>query len=278
MKFKKIYIEITNQCNLDCSFCIKNDRKKEFMSLEDAEKVFKEVKNYTDYIYLHLMGEPLLHPNINEIIEMAHKNDLNVNITTNGYLIDKIKNNPYIRQLNISLQSFDEKYNKSFDDYLNQIFETIKTFPNTIINFRLWANTPYTSKFITYLEEKYKKKIIINSNGNATLNKNIFLSIKNEFEWPKIEKSRRVIENTGTCLALKDHIGILVNLDVVACCMDANGKIKFGNLKTNSLSEIINSEKFNLIKNNFENNKKIDPLCLNCNFYTSPTNLEKKVE
>ena len=67
-KYKKIYIEITNICNLNCSFCSKDKRKKEYMSLDNFEHILKKIHNYTDYIYLHVKGEPLLHPNITEII------------------------------------------------------------------------------------------------------------------------------------------------------------------------------------------------------------------
>lgn len=267
--FKKIYIEITNNCNLDCSFCIKNKRLKRFMSIDEYQKVLDNIKPYTQYVYLHLMGEPLLHPKINEIIDMTSKNEINVNITTNGYLLKRVENNKNIRQINISLHSFDNKYNISLNEYLNNIFETVKTLPNTIINYRLWATNEHYNEIIKILEEKYQKEIIPNDIGNFTLDKNVFISIKEEFKWPEIKESGREsnIPSTGTCLALKDHIGILSNLDVVACCLDSNGDICFGNLNDTSLEEIINSEKFNYIKTNLENNIKTEELCQNCNFY-----------
>ena len=269
MNFKKIYIEITNNCNLDCTFCIKNKREKKFISTKEYMKVLENIKPFTNYVYLHLMGEPLLHPKINEIIDMTSKNKINVNITTNGYLLKRVENNQNIRQINISLHSFDEKYNIGLKDYLNNIFDTIKTLPNTIINYRLWASNKHYYEIIKILEEKYQKEIIPNNIGNFTLDKNIFVSIKEEFKWPEIKESRKegTKSFTGTCLALKDHIGILSNLDVVACCLDSNGDICFGNLNDNTLAEIINSEKFNYIKMNLENNIKTEELCKNCNFY-----------
>lgn len=269
MKFKKIYIEITNKCNLDCDFCIKNNREKKFMSLEEYQLVLSNIKPFTNYVYLHLMGEPLLHPYINEIIDLTNQNKINVNITTNGYLIKRITGNKNIRQINISLHSFNEKYKLSLDEYLNNIYLSIENMPETIVNFRLWAGTKNYDNIINSLESRYNKKIIPNNLGNFKLDKNVFVSIKHEFEWPKIkEGGREILQPTsGTCLALKDHIGILSNLDVVACCLDSNGDINFGNLKHISLSEIIKSEKFNYIKTNLENNIKTEALCQNCNFY-----------
>ena len=109
-KFKKIYIEITNACNLNCNFCIKNKRKIKNISKDEFLLILKKIKPYTNYLYFHILGEPLLHDNINEFIDIASKN-FKINITTNGYLIDKIKNNQNIRQLNISLHSFNIQYN-----------------------------------------------------------------------------------------------------------------------------------------------------------------------
>ena len=113
-RFKKIYVEITNSCNLNCEFCIKNKRHKKFISIEEFEKLLSKIKNYTDYLYFHVLGEPLLHPKINELIDIASK-DFKINITTNGYLIDRIKDNNNINMLNISLHSYDSKYNVSLN-------------------------------------------------------------------------------------------------------------------------------------------------------------------
>ena len=111
MRFKKIYIEITNACNLNCSFCIKNKRKINYITLENYKFIINKIKPYTKEIYLHILGEPLLHPNINEFIEYAQNQDLLVNITTNGYLITNLNTNK-IHRLNISLHSYNENYKK----------------------------------------------------------------------------------------------------------------------------------------------------------------------
>ena len=265
MRFKKVYIEITNICNLDCDFCIKNKREKKFMSLEEYQHVLDEIKPYTKYIYLHLMGESLMHPKINEFIDLACSNGFYVNITSNGYLINKIKNNKNIRQINISLQSFDEKYNITLKNYLDNIFDTINSFDSTIINYRIWVNTKNTSKVLDLLEKKYKTKIIPNNRGNFTLDNNIYISFKDEFNWPTINNNNN--QNVkGSCRALKDHIGVLSNLDVVACCLDSNGDICFGNLKETSLNDILSSEKFIKMYENLNNNIKTEKLCINCNF------------
>ena len=125
MYYKKIYLEITNQCNLKCDFCIQNKRNVKFIKKQDFIAVLDKIKSYTNYLYFHVLGEPLLHPDINEFIDIAHNRNFSINITTNGYLIKRVKDNKNIRQLNISLHSFDEKYLVSLDKYLETIFEVV---------------------------------------------------------------------------------------------------------------------------------------------------------
>ena len=98
--YKKIYLEITNNCNLSCPFCIKNERVKQFMTFDNFKVILEKIKPYTNYLYFHVLGEPLLHPKINEFIDYGSKL-FNINITTNGYLIDRIIDNKNIRQINI---------------------------------------------------------------------------------------------------------------------------------------------------------------------------------
>ena len=94
-KFKKIYIEITNNCNLNCDFCIKNKRPIKYIDIEHFMYLLNSLKNHTDYLYFHILGEPLIHPKINYLINEASKY-YKINITTNGYLINRISGNKNI--------------------------------------------------------------------------------------------------------------------------------------------------------------------------------------
>ena len=183
--YKKIYIEITNDCNLSCSFCIKNKRIKKYMSFNDFKTVLNNIENYTKYIYLHVLGEPLMHPNINEFINYASKR-YKVNITTNGYLINNIINNKNIRQINISLHSFSDKYNISLEDYINNIFNVVEILKKfTYVSFRLWTNNKYSNKIIDMINKKYNVNFDIdNIKNNTTITNNVFISINEEFIWP----------------------------------------------------------------------------------------------
>ena len=83
MRFNRIYVEITNICNLNCSFCSKSNRTKKEMTVEEFKEVIKKIKDYTNMIYLHVKGEPLLHSHLDEILSICDKNNIKVKITTN---------------------------------------------------------------------------------------------------------------------------------------------------------------------------------------------------
>ena len=71
MKYKKAYIEITNICNMSCSFCHGHKRELRRMSKNEFATVLEKLKGQTEYIYYHLMGEPLTHPELPEFLKMA---------------------------------------------------------------------------------------------------------------------------------------------------------------------------------------------------------------
>lgn len=156
---KKVYIEITNSCNLCCDFCIQNKRNKKFMTEDEFSKILTKLKNYTKYLYFHILGEPLLHPNVKGFVNIATSNDFHVNITTNGYLIEKIQDVSGLRQLNISLHSYDEKYNISVEDYMDSIFSVVDNFKDTYISYRLWVENSHIEEILKILNEHYHTNI-----------------------------------------------------------------------------------------------------------------------
>lgn len=264
--YKKVYIEITNNCNLSCSFCMHNKRKSAFMDLESYKVVIDKIKEYSKYVYLHVLGEPLLHPNINEIIDINYENGINTNITTNGYLISRIKDNHHIRQINISLQSFNDNYDLSMDEYFVNIFEVINNLKkDTYFNLRLWVDSNITRKMLTKINTYYNKNILFNNNNSSIkLEDNVYLTFHKEFSWPSLNSEEKY--EHGTCYALRDHLGILVDGTIVPCCLDGDGSIKLGNIFSDSLNDVINSQRYQRMMEGFKNNKKIEPLCQRCNF------------
>ncbi|MBQ3021109.1 MAG: radical SAM protein [Bacilli bacterium] len=264
--YKKIYLEITNNCNLSCSFCIKNSRPNMFLSKDNFINILDKIKDYTNYLYFHILGEPLLHPNINEFINIANENKFKVNITTNGYLIKNIIDNKNIRQLNISLHSYNEIYKIDLQEYMSNIFNVVDVLSqNTYISYRIWLKNKYTEEILKLLNKKYNTNLTIdNIKNNSTLSKNVFISINEEFIWPSLDNN--YYSEIGNCYALKDHIGILVDGTIVPCCLDTKGIIKLGNIYKDNLTDVINSDRYQGMLNGFKHNKKCELLCKKCNF------------
>ena len=108
---QKAYLEITNRCTLSCSFCPKSRRRLGFLSPEDFGILASRLRPHTQYLYLHLMGEPLLHPQLDELLSIAQELDFFVMITTNGTLLPQrgklLLDSPAVRKVSISLHSFE---------------------------------------------------------------------------------------------------------------------------------------------------------------------------
>ncbi len=282
--FKKIYIEITNVCNLKCKFCPETSRKKQFMDVQDFENIIKKIHKYTNLICLHVKGEPLLHEDLEQILTILERYNLKANITTNGTLIEQkldiLKKSTAVRQINFSIHSITQ--NESLNnEYLYKILKSVEKLENIIISYRLWniedIKQNYINKgIINELESFYKIPNLIEKlkqNKFLKLRDNIFINQDTEFIWPDIN-GEKIIEK-GRCLALKEQIAILVDGTVVPCCLDNNGDIPLGNILKESLEDIINKEKTKTIKYNFANGIITEELCKTCGFLKKLEDIRK---
>lgn len=283
--FKKIYIEITNICNLNCEFCPETNRKKRSMSLEQFEDTISKIHKNTKLVCLHVKGEPLLHNKLEEMLKILEKYDLKANITTNGTLIkeklDILKKAKSVRQINFSIHSIMQ--NKELDTkYLKDIFESVEELDNTIISYRLWnlqniQENTINESIIQEIEKYYKidnlREQLID-NEFIQIKDKVFINQDIEFTWPDINKEKIIEE--GRCLALKEQVAILVDGTVVPCCLDNNGDIPLGNIFEEPLEEILQKSKSATIKKNFENGIITCELCKTCGFLKRLESKRKK--
>lgn len=282
--FKKIYIEITNICNLNCAFCPETKRVKQQMCISNFESIIKKIKGYTSLVCLHVKGEPLLHSNLKDILDILDKYHLNASITTNGTLLkdklDILLSSPAVKQINISLHSLAQN-NLDYDKYLNDIFLSTKKLKNITISYRLWNLSSYIDnsdeKIIKAIEKYYNvtniKEHLI-KDKYYKLDDNLFINEDLEFTWPSLN-NKRIIEK-GRCLALTSQIAILVSGIVVPCCLDNEGDIPLGNIFEESLDDILNKPLTKKIKENFSNNKITCDLCYTCGFLKRLEDKRKK--
>ena len=268
-RFKKIYIEITNACNLNCSFCIKNKKKTKYLTIDEFKTIINKIKTHTKEIYMHILGEPLMHPNIIEFINYANKENLLVNITTNGYLIEKIKNANNIHRLNISIHSYHERYKIDLETYLNNIFNTIDNLKeNTFVSIRLWVKNKNTNYILDYINNRYNTNITtIEENTKVKVTNNLIIDTFHEFIWPDLNNN--YYSEVGKCYGLINHIGILSDGTIIPCCLDTEGIINLGNIFKDDLDNILIKEIVTAMIKNFKKGRKCQELCKHCNFIES---------
>ena len=266
MTLKKIYLEITNRCNLNCAFCIKNSRQIKDINYDEYKYIIDKIKDYTKELYLHVLGEPLLHKDIDKFIDYAYDNHLLVNLTTNGYLIDKLRNNHHLHRLNISLHSFNERYNVAIDTYLDNIFKVIDDLSDkTFITLRLWVNSQYTADILSYINDRYQTNIRkLKANTKTKITKNIIIDTFHQFIWPDLDND--YYSELGTCKGLIDHIGILSDGTIIPCCLDTKGIINLGNIYRDNLDDIMNSNRVKEMIKGFKHHYKCEQLCRHCSF------------
>jgi radical SAM protein with 4Fe4S-binding SPASM domain len=284
-KFKKIYVEITNVCNLNCDFCPKTSREPNFMKRDLFEKILEEIKDYTDYLYLHVLGEPLMHPDLIDFLNISKNLGYKVNITTNGTLInsalkiissDKYKETDLIRQINISMHSFDANtITILLDEYIENIINFVKYASentNIISSLRLWNiednKSDKNRHILKKLEEAFRLGNIIEeklSKGtDIKLCNNSYLNQASKFDWPDLKLLD--INNNGFCYGLRDQAAILVDGTVVPCCLDNEGTINLGNIKNTPFDVIINSKRAADFYKGFSSRNAVEPLCQRCTY------------
>ncbi|MBQ9267800.1 MAG: SPASM domain-containing protein, partial [Clostridia bacterium] len=211
-----------------------------------------KIKPYTKYIYLHVKGEPLMHPEVDKFIEYAYENGFYVNLTTNGTLLEKhLSITKNLRQINISLHATNDE----------RIIKLAKKISDCIVCFRIW-NINENKELKEMMEKEFEIKIP--EQENFTLASNIFLSQKNKFEWPSLQSQNETKEKY--CYGLLNQIAILADGTVTPCCLDNEGDINLGNIFAQDLSEIITSERAQNIMNGFKNSIAVEPLCKKCTF------------
>ena len=269
---KKAYLEITNFCNLDCAFCPGTRRTKRFMSLEEFKILSARLRPHTDYLYFHLMGEPLLHPELGAFL--AHAGDLGfkVILTTNGTLLpareELLLSAPALHKVNISLQSFEANDRGELSPYLSACagFAEKANDAGKLCALRLWNQNGLDSLNgeIEALLVRHFPKPWPESRRSRKLAERVYLEPGERFDWPDLTAEDR--GEPCFCYGLRDQVGVLVDGTVVPCCLDHEGDIPLGNLFAQELGDIMSTKKARNIFNGFSQRQAIEPLCRRCGY------------
>lgn len=269
--YNKVYIEITNICNMSCSFCHGHSRAPRRMSEEEFEFILGKLTPHTKYIYYHLMGEPLTHPLLPDFIKLAGEYGYKSIITTNGTLLNKRKDellSAGVHKVNISLHSFEDGDDDSYISYVSSLADFAKAAADagTIVVFRLWNKGCDGGKnefALNLLAQNITGEWAGNTRGIRVRDK-IFVEFGERFEWP--DSNAEIKGNKFFCYGLKDQFGILADGTVVPCCLDSDGVINLGNIFSEDINSILSSERATAIAEGFKQGKASETLCKKCGY------------
>ncbi|MBE6810480.1 MAG: radical SAM protein [Ruminococcaceae bacterium] len=269
--YNKVYIEITNICNMNCSFCHGHSRAPRQMSMDEFALILERLKEQTKYIYYHLMGEPTTHPLLPEFIKLASKYGYKSIVTTNGTLLNKCGDsllNAGVHKVNISLHSFENGTDCEHAQYMHHLIDFAKKAADNgvIAVFRMWNNgfdDGKNEKAITILKENISGEWVKNTRGIRIRDK-IHIEWGERFEWPDL--AAQIKGDKFYCYALKDQFGILVDGTVVPCCLDSDGVINLGNIYKSDIATILNSVRANKIADGFKCGVANENLCKKCGY------------
>jgi radical SAM protein with 4Fe4S-binding SPASM domain len=270
-KYSRVYVEITNICNRNCSFCPGTKRDKKVLGVEEFELICDKLVGVTEYLYLHVMGEPLTHPELPRLISLAASKGFKVSLTTNGTLLSRVGQSIIdsgVYKVNISLHSFEEGTNEEYVRYIEGCldFADLASSLGVLTVVRLWNRGFDKGRNINTLDmlkEKFPNEWVEGASG-ARIRHRLHLEYGDRFDWPDMGA-----DNLGDqvfCHGLGDHFGILSDGRVIPCCLDREGEITLGNVFETPIREILSSERALAIRAGFDKRIAVEELCQKCGY------------
>ncbi len=270
-KYSRVYVEITNICNRNCSFCPGTTREKRRMSLDEFKSIASSLVGVTDYIYFHVMGEPLTHPRLPDFIKYATSLGFKCAVTTNGTLVTErtdelISSGVY--KVNLSVHSFEGGEKEKYLNYIESLADFADKASNSgvLTVLRLWNkgfDGGLNDRTLEILKERLEGEWKWGTRG-ARIRHKLHLEYGDRFDWPDMEA-----ENMGDCLfcyGLRDHFGILCDGSVIPCCLDREGNITLGNIHETPIRDILSSDRAEAILHGFDKRIAVEELCQKCGY------------
>ena len=271
-RFNKIYLEISNVCNLSCAFCPGTKRRPRIMETAEFAALLPKLQPWTDYLYFHLMGEPLCHPYLQEYLRLAGEAGFKVILTTNGTLLsdrqDILLAAPGLHKVNISLHAFEANdLQMSFENYLSGCFAFGKAAEGEkLISYRLWngGGQDALNRQILDTMKQYFPGQWVQERKGIRIGQRVYLEYGDKFDWPDL--SAQDGGETVFCYGLRDQLGVLCDGTVVPCCLDHEGDLALGNLLTDSMEDILESPRARAIFEGFSRGQAAEELCRKCGY------------
>ena len=233
--YSRVYVEITNLCNRNCSFCPGTLRPGRQMTLEEFKTIAGKLQGVTKYLYYHLMGEPLTHPELPDMIRYANTLGFRSAITTNGTLLPSRGDTLIgagVYKVNISVHSFEDGNEESYVNYITGCLDFAQkaSQAGVLTVLRLWNrghDEGRNDSTIALIRKAFDQEWKVEPRGTRIRNK-LYLEYGDRFAWP--DMGAEVFGERVFCYGLRDHFGVLCDGRVVPCCLDREGAITLGNI------------------------------------------------
>jgi organic radical activating enzyme len=310
-------LEITNHCNFRCHFCplAVSERSPEYMDTKLAKSIIQQLHEhgYRNTLCFHLLGEPFLHPDIDEILEYSSKKTFETLLLTNGSLFTKNNLesafNNSLNEVVVSMQLTNQGFfhlrgsSINWEHYLSRIRQSI--------NFKLTSNTSTTlrisvgirKKSIVCAHEDYfphnsqinlkddllnlltkipaldsddvKKKL---NSTNIPFTGHLELAPGLSISIKQMGNWRRLYKekktNKGYCPYIGNELGVLSNGKLVNCHLDYDGRTSFANANQNRLVDIFSGTEYKKVFEAYVNQGLLSKGCQNC---VIPTKKHNKI-
>ena len=321
------FLELTNKCNFHCEFCPSDSQTRlhGYMDLSLAKKIFDEIsdKKLVTQVHLHLMGEPTLHPKLNEILNYARDKNVTINLTTNGSTLVKKKVPKLLESISGTITASlmtptEETYEirgdvgLSWDRYIDnfrllvrehlkriskgekinyaitmRIMVTEKNKKGTVKvlecsqdiqdNWNEWSNFVESVEKELGLKSFKRKKIDPNKTFSSLsdtneVSYNLQQGLRLQFWKAFTFANSRVNEDyklepqkkTQYCSHPFTDFGVLWNGDVTLCCLDHDGTLEAGNVRNNSIEEVLKNPSSRKLRASMYSLEELHPTCQKC--------------
>ncbi len=283
-------VEPVNYCMLSCPECPAGNgsltRKAGQMSLHTYSKLIEQASPYLSYLTLYFQGEPLLHPNFIEFVQIAHKHKIYTSTSSNAQLLnDEMAKNIVKSGLNKIIISIDGTTQEAYEKYrVGGSLEKVKEGIKGIIKWKkiMQSTSPFVElQFLVFKHNEHQLLEIKQLDKELGVNK---LSLKTaqiiDFErgsdlipsqkkYARYEKKgdgnfKRKKKIRNCCWRAFSGAVITIEGDVLPCSFDKNGEYSFGNIYEEPLEKIWHNEKARRFRQQILTNRKVFAMCRNC--------------
>jgi MoaA/NifB/PqqE/SkfB family radical SAM enzyme len=253
------------------------------MDLDLFRRIIQQVAPLTELVCFHLMGDPLVHPKLPEMIAICAEYNAKIFLVTNGVLLREKQSewllHPAFHQVNFSLHSFTDNFgDKDPTDYLHRIFsyteEAFVRRPDLYINYRLWnlndprgsatSNHQMLERIAAHFQTALPQNLDVRIKKSIHVKNRLFLHFDTEFIWPSTDLP--ILGTRGSCYGLSSHFGILVDGTVVPCCLDKEAAIPLGKVQDRPILDILGDSRAQNILSGFQAKRLVEDLCQRCQY------------